>query len=127
MKQSSKDHLYDIQIKRCCNLANYINDNCNISNKELTARWKEIFFLSTKLMRFNKEGRRLLWNKLSGGYWNHFRQTGIEKTWDRDRWLREFSTDLFYYSDRMSFNSLTKLHWTYRQIMWSKYNAEIYN
>ena len=44
MKQSTKDRLYDIQIKKCCDFAKYIDDNCDISDKELTARWKELFF-----------------------------------------------------------------------------------
>lgn len=117
MKQSTRNRLYDIQIKKCCDLANYIHNNPDISNEELTKRWKEIFFLITKLMGFNKESRWMLWNELVSYGWIHFLPTTTERTWDRDRWLYEFEGDLSYYSDLMYFNALIKLHWEFRCIL----------
>lgn len=117
MKRSTKDYLYNIQIIECCKLSNYIKTHSDITNDELTRRWKSVFFLITKRMGFNKLGRRYLWDYLVEGNWEHIHQTKEELMWDRNKWLEEFYLDLWYCSDRMSLDRLTRLHWQYRQCL----------
>lgn len=112
-----KKDSYDIQIEQCCTLSSYIRENPGITNDELTRRWKSVFFLITKRMGFNKEGRRYLWDNLVQGNWEHIHQTEEERTWKREKWLEGFGLDLWYCSDRMSLDRLTRLHWMYRQCL----------
>ncbi len=113
-----KKDSYDVQIEQCCMLSSYIREYPGIKNDELTRRWKSVFFLVTKRMGFNKEGRRYLWDNLVLGNWEHIHQNAIERTWKRDRWLNDFASDLWYCSDRMSLDRLTRLHWQYRQCLY---------
>lgn len=113
-----KKDSYDVQIEQCCMLSSYIQEHPGITNDELTRRWKSVFFLITKRMGFNKEGRRYLWNRLVEGNWERLHQTKEELMWDRNKWLEEFYLDLWYCSDRMSLDRLTRLHWQYRQCLY---------
>lgn len=117
MKKSTKEYLYTAQIKMCDDFSRYIHSHNDISDEELTKKWKEIFFLVTKCMGFKKKNRQLLWDNLAENHWEHFCQTLTERTWDRDRWLYLFSADLAYHSGCIDLGSLTKLHWHYRQII----------
>ncbi len=118
MKQSNEDRMYDIQIEQCCKLSCYIREHHDLANDELTNRWKSAFFLIAKRMGFNKEGRRYLWEQLAEGNWEHLHQTKEENMWSRAKWLDNFASDLWYCSDRMSFDRLTRLHWQYRQCLY---------
>lgn len=112
-----KKDSYDVQIEQCCMLSSYIREYPGITNDEFTRRWKSVFFLITKRMGFNKLGRRYLFDHLVEGNWEHIHQTKEELMWDRNKWLEEFYLDLWYCSDRMSFDRLTRLHWQYRQCL----------
>lgn len=121
-----KKDSYDIQIEECCKLSCYICEHHNITNGELARRWKSVFFLITKRMGFNELGRQYLWDYLVEGNWEHFHQTEEERTWKREKWLEEFSFDLWYCSDRMSLDRLTRLHWMYRQCYRQYYRPRLY-
>lgn len=113
-----KKDSYDVQIEQCCMLSSYIREHPGITNDELTRRWKSVFFFITKRMGFNKEGRRYLWDNLVQGNWEHIHQSEEERLWSREKWLEEFYLDLWYCSDRMSLDRLTRLHWQYRQCLY---------
>lgn len=113
-----KKDSYDVQIEECCKLSCYIREHYDITNDELTNRWKSVFFLITKRMGFNKLGRRYLFDHLVEGNWEHLHQTKEELMRDRNKWLEEFYLDLWYCSDRMSLDRLTRLHWQYRQCLY---------
>ncbi len=113
-----KKDSYNVQIEQCCMLSSYIREYPDITNDELTRRWKSVFFLIAKCMGFNKLGRRYLFDHLVEGNWKHLHRTKEENMWSRAKWLDNFASDLWYCSDRMSLDRLTRLHWQYRQCLY---------
>ena len=55
-----------------------------------------------------------LWNNLVQGNWKRLHMTDDEKQITKDEWLDRFWIEVFYCSDRWSFDRLMRCHWFYR-------------
>ena len=104
----------DEHFKRTLDVCSYISKG-DITYKGLCDRWHHAFNCIARYLGFSKKARSFLWDQLAYGNWQHYWQTEDEKNMTADEWLEKFRVELFYCSDRWSFDRLTRCHWIYRQ------------
>ena len=104
----------DEEFKQSLNLSDYIARG-NVTYQGVQDRWHHTFNCIARYLGFSKKSRSLLWEELARGNWEHFHLTDEEKAMTADEWLNKFKNELFYCSDRWSFDRLTRVHWVYRQ------------
>ena len=88
-----------------------------VTPKKVEEYWHRAFNCVAKYLGFNKATRKILWEDLACGNWEHLHQTEEEKSRTPDEWLDKLYWDVFYTSDRASLDRLTRCHWMYRQYM----------
>lgn len=81
--------------------------------------WRRTFSCVAKSLGFNKAARRILWENLADGNWEHFHLTDEEAEWTASHWLEVLCWDVWYCSDRWTLDRLTRCHWTFRQYMYA--------
>lgn len=91
--------------------------------EDVAALWHDAFLGVAKHLGFNGKARRILWDELALGNWNHLHPTKDEQRWTPEEWLGELRADVFYCSDRWSLDRLTRCHWLYRMYARSLSNA----
>ena len=104
----------DEEYKRSMDLCGYISKG-DVTYQGVTDRWHHAFNCIAKYLGFSKKSRVFLWVQLAYGNWEHFHLTDEEKNLSADEWLEKFRNEVFYCSDRWSFDRLTRVHWIYRQ------------
>ena len=97
-------------------LCRYIKGG-NCKPEKVEEYWHRAFMCISKHLGFDKAARRILWEDLVCGNWEHLHQTEDEMERTADEWLEELRGDVFYTSDRASLDRLTRCHWLYRQYM----------
>lgn len=97
----------------CMRLRKYIK--CEPTAYGVESRWHEIFSHVCRILGFNKSATKILWNELAYGNWKHLHETDEERSKSAEEWLDDFSSDVFYCSDRWSLDRLMRCHWQFRQ------------
>ena len=89
------------------------------SPQKIDESWYRTFSCVAKSLGFNKAARRILWENLADGNWEHFHLTDEEEKRTADEWLNELCWDVRYCSDRWTLDRLTRCHWMFRQYMYA--------
>lgn len=99
----------------CCCIRNKHDDNHDDVNA-IESEWHDSFDDVCWLLGFDKRSADALWDNIGvGNNWEHLHMTDAEREYDADKWFDEFSSDLFYCSDRWSFDRLLRVQWKFRQ------------
>lgn len=97
-------------------LVRYIKAS-NCSPQKVEKHWHRTFNCVAKYLGFNKPTRKILWNELVYGNWEHLHTTEDESKMTPEAWLEKLHYEVAYCSDRWSLDRLTRCHWLYRQYM----------
>lgn len=81
-------------------------------------KWYDVFSAVLMSFDFNSDSIVFLWNTLVTGNWKRLHLTEDEEQIAKDEWLNKFHWEVFYCSDRWSFDRLMRCHWLYR--VWKK-------
>lgn len=100
-------------VDNCERLCAYIESEPTPNGVE--SRWHEIFSQVCRLLGFNKSATKILWKELAYGNWKHLHETDEECNKSAEEWLDDFSSDVFYCSDRWTLDRLMRCHWQFRQ------------
>lgn len=78
--------------------------------------WKKLFIRISNALGFNKKSAIILWNSI-GVYnnWKHLHKMKEEYNNTVEDWWSEFIWDVYYCSDRWTFDRLLRVQWKYRQ------------
>ena len=90
--------------------------------------WHRTFSCVAKSLGFKKAARRILWDNLADGNWEHFHLTDEEEKLTSQQWLEALCWDVWYCSDRWTLDRLTRCHWKFRQYMyavWKETGVEV--
>ena len=87
----------------------------HVTPKKVEEYWHRAFNCVAKYLGFNKATRKILWEDLACGNWEHLHQTEEEKSRTPDEWLDKLYWDVHYCSDRWALDRLTRCHWLWRQ------------
>lgn len=104
-------------------LFKYIHNNDNVDSDKVARMWNATFNCVLKEMGLPKKARRFLWDNLVRGNWRRLYLMDDEVKRTPKEWLEDFHWDVFYCSDRWSFDRLTRCHWMYRA--WSGAYTEV--
>lgn len=103
-------------IIKACELHRYI-ERGECSPQGVEKMWRQAFSCALKHLGFTRKQRSYLWCELASGNWERLHLTAAEAEISADEWLDQFSWDVFYCSDRWSFDRVTRCHWMFRQYM----------
>lgn len=87
------------------------------TNDELIEDWRKVFNSVLKYFGFNRHSRNFLFYTLCEGNWKHLHMTKKEEYYTETQWLSELAYDVFYCSDRWSFDRLMRNHWAFRNAL----------
>ena len=96
----------------------------HVTPKKVEECWHRAFNCVAKYLGFNKATRKILWEDLACGNWEHLHQTEEEKSRTPDEWLDKLYWDVHYCSDRWALDRLTRCHWLWRQYKWAIWREE---
>lgn len=96
----------------------------SVTPRKVEEGWKGTFCTIAACLGFNRATRRILWEELALGNWEHLHVTNEERFRTADEWLDMLYYDVFYCSDRWTLDRLTRCHWTYRQYKWAAEHPE---
>ena len=81
--------------------------------------WHRAFCCIAKYLGFNGSARKILWEDLVQGNWEHLHEMKNEEGFTSEEWLEKLREDCFYCSDRWSLDRLTRCHLVWRQYVWA--------
>lgn len=102
-------HSYD----QSCALYRYFESGGR-DPREVGEYWHRAFCCVARQLGFDRPARKVLWEHLARGNWNH-PIDGKEATMTSEDWLEALCSDVLHCSDRWSLDRLTRCHWKYRQ------------
>ena len=91
--------------------------NKNNRNGEVEkGKWKKLFIRICNNLGFNKKSALVLWNSIGiSNNWEHLHKTEEERNRTVEEWWSNFIWDVYYCSDRWTFDRLLRVQWAYRQ------------
>lgn len=100
-------------------VVNLIEKRPDITPMELAGPWRVAFNRICSELGFDKRSTKILWTFIGvHDNWDHLHESNIERRMTASEWLDWFSSDLFYCSDRWSFDRMLRVQWTFRH--WEK-------
>lgn len=91
------------------------------TNDELIGDWQKVFNSVLKYFGFNRRSRKYLFYNLCDGNWGRLHMTKEEEYRTETQWLVELTADVFYCSDRWSFDRLMRNHWKFRNVLYRRF------
>lgn len=79
----------------------------------VTKGWHNVFCTVLSDMGFPKKARKYLWDNMLGGNWSRLHLTEDEEAVTGAEWLGALRDDVWYCSDRWTFDRLMRCHWRY--------------
>lgn len=98
---------------------NLINKFAHLETPEETiAMYPEVFrAMCSYNFKLNKQTIDDMFKSLAYGNWKHFWETDEDKKKNIDELCEELRSEVFYISDRMSWDRLIRTHWIWQRIM----------
>lgn len=98
---------------------NLINKFAHLETSEETiAMYPEVFrAMCSYNFKLNKQTIDDMFESLAYGNWNRFWETDEDKKKNIDELCEELRSEVFYISDRMSWDRLIRTHWIWQRIM----------
>lgn len=86
--------------------------------EETIAMYPEVFrAMCSYNFKLNKQTIDDMFESLAHGNWSHFWETDEDKKKNIDELCEELRSEVFYISDRMSWDRLIRTHWIWQRIM----------
>lgn len=104
--------MMDVAYNRSMELCQAIENNAHF--EVIEDKWYDVFSAVLQCFNFNNDNIIFLWNNLVQGNWKRLHLTEDEKQVSPQEWLDKFRWEVFYCSDRWSFDRLMRCHWLYR-------------
>ena len=91
------------------------NDYKKVNVHDVSKKWERIFFDVCYYWGLNRRMAKFLFDEMCVyNNWNHLHPTDEEKDKSKEELYNDFRGDVFYCSDRWSFDRLMRCHWQFR-------------
>lgn len=93
---------------------------------EIARDWEDLFYsVCSYLISGDATTADVLYSELVAGNWKRLHVTEEESGYSINDWITMFKDEVFYCSDRWSFDRLSRCHWLFRRVM-EALNCDIY-
>ena len=106
---------------------NLVNEFAQLKDQhEILDKYPKMFdVLCIYNFKLPRRIRQKLFYELVKGNWEHIRETDEEKKMTIAELCEQLRWDVFYFSDRMSWDRLCRIHWNWQRIKDRLWNQEM--
>lgn len=111
--------LSSVLCEKCCEFSSYLSQYDKLYLEDITQAWSKLFSaIYVRLGGKYSESTFLFNHMFRTGNWSHLHETEEEKQRTLKECVDDFRSDVFYCSDRWSFDRLARCHWAYLNLLY---------